>query len=128
MLQIGHLDLLKVESDSLEVQGCTLLMLMVWLHKYKVGHHDLIIIWHHIHLKTWIFLCVTHSPYRKACPHVFWSTISNTCTHTCILKQWSFPLQGVYQGKSILKHLYKRWDIQSYSGLFCISHIRGKQL
>ena len=28
--------------------------------------------------------------------------------NTCILKQWSFPLQGIYQGKSILKHLYKR--------------------
>ena len=56
MLQIGHFDLLKVESISLEVQGCTLgpgvyptpagprrcFMLMLWSHKYKLGHIDLI--------------------------------------------------------------------------------------
>ena len=50
MLQIGHLDLLKVESDFAKSEvypthagsmGC--FMLMVWLHKFKVGHYDLII-------------------------------------------------------------------------------------
>ena len=52
MLKISHLDLLKVESDSLEVQGCTskpagpigCFILMVRQHKDKVGHLDLIII------------------------------------------------------------------------------------
>ena len=51
MLQIGHLDLLKLESDSLEVQGYTLHTLFpedvsclrYGLVKYKVGHLDLIL-------------------------------------------------------------------------------------
>ena len=35
------------------------IMLALWSHKYKLGHIDLILIIHHIHLKTWIFQCVT---------------------------------------------------------------------
>ena len=60
MLQIGHRDPLKIESDFLEVQGCTLHTLTpqdvscLWygLIKYKVGYIDLILIKHHIHLKN----------------------------------------------------------------------------
>ena len=71
MLQIGNIDPLKMASDSLEDQeGPTHahsighIRLMWWPNKFKVGHIDLILVIHHIHLKNlkmWIFQWVTYT-------------------------------------------------------------------
>ena len=65
--------------------GC--IMLIVWPYKYKLGHIDLILIIHHIHMKNLNFpmchmcmLCESRVMYQSICVfvydhHVFYSKI-----------------------------------------------------
>ena len=82
--------------------GC--IMLMLWPHRYKVGHIDLILIKHNNLLKPPEipeFSYVSHTPfYRKACPHVFWPIQLRIHVHA-YKDSGNIPHQGIYQGKSI---------------------------